>query len=262
MCEPPETQVARSEKAIDRDAESRSIHSAQSVAPSENTTIADNESHDVEAALERTNTPKKPLVKVARSQRRGLFARFALIAEVTEPKDYKNSTKWFITFIIGIAAAAAPVGSAIIFPTLDQIAKEFNSTAAIVNLSVALYMLSMAIFPLWWSAFSETSGRRSIYIVSFGLFILWSVLSALARNIAMLIVLRMLAGGASASVQAVGAGTIADIFEVRERGKAMGIFYLGPLCGPLLAPIIGGVVGEAWNWRATQWVLVIYGGKY
>jgi MFS family permease len=76
----------------------------------------------------------------------------------------------------------------------------------------------------------------------------------------MLIVMRILGGGASASVQAVGAGTIADIWEVRERGKAMGIFYLGPLLGPLLAPIIGGVLSQAWGWRSTQWFQVIYGG--
>lgn len=77
----------------------------------------------------------------------------------------------------------------------------------------------------------------------------------------MLIAMRLFAGGAAASVQAVGAGTIADIWETRERGRAMGIFYLGPLCGPLLAPIVGGILGQAWNWRATQWALVIYGGK-
>lgn len=72
--------------------------------------------------------------------------------------------------------------------------------------------------------------------------------------------MRLLSGGASASVQAVGAGTIADIWDPRERGRAMGIFYLGPLCGPLLAPIIGGLLSQRWGWRATQWFLVIYGG--
>ena len=72
--------------------------------------------------------------------------------------------------------------------------------------------------------------------------------------------MRILGGGAAASVQAVGAGTIADIWEVRERGKAMGIFYLGPLCGPLLAPIVGGALAEKFGWRSTQWLLVIYGG--
>lgn len=121
-------------------------------------------------------------------------------------------------------------------------------------------MLSTAIFPLWWSSFSETSGRRSIYLTSFTLFLIFNILAALSKNIAMLIVMRMLSGGASSSVQAVGAGTIADIWEVKERGRAMGIFYLGPLCGPLFAPIIGGVLTERFGWRSTQWFLAIYGG--
>jgi MFS family permease len=75
----------------------------------------------------------------------------------------------------------------------------------------------------------------------------------------MLIVMRMLSGGASASVQAVGAGTIADLWDPRERGRAMGIFYLGPLCGPLLAPIIGGLLAQRWGWRSTLWFLAVYG---
>jgi multidrug resistance protein len=122
-------------------------------------------------------------------------------------------------------------------------------------------MLSMAIFPLWWSAFSEAFGRRSIYLISFILFVLFGILSAVSNSIAMLVVMRMLSGGAAASVQAVGAGTIADVWMPKERGRAMGIFYLGPLCGPLFAPIIGGALAQRWNWRATLWFLVIYGGE-
>lgn len=109
---------------------------------------------------------------------------------------------------------------------MGQISTQFGSGSAVTNLSVALYMLSMAIFPLWWSAFSETAGRRTIYLTSFALFILFSILSAVSQSIGMLIPFRMLAGGAAASVQAVGAGTIADIWESYERGRAMGWFYL------------------------------------
>ena len=120
-------------------------------------------------------------------------------------------------------------------------------------------MLSMSIFPLWWSSFSERLGRRTIYLVSFALYVVFNVLCAVSNSIAMLIVMRMLSGGASASVQAVGAGTIADLWDSQERGRAMGIFYLGPLCGPLLAPIIGGALAEKWRWRSTMWFLVAYG---
>ncbi|UKZ58839.1 uncharacterized protein TrAtP1_000163 [Trichoderma atroviride] len=75
----------------------------------------------------------------------------------------------------------------------------------------------------------------------------------------MLIVFRIFTGGASASVQAVGAGTIADIWESHERGRAMGIFYLGPLLAPLIAPIVGGALAQGFGWKATMWFLAIYG---
>lgn len=164
---------------------------------------------------------------VPRHLRRGLLSRFTLVPEVTQPYHYPNQTKWLITFTVAAAAAAAPMGSAIIMPSLGPISREFDVSSTIANLSVALYMLSMSIFPLWWSSFSETLGRRTIYVVSFILFVLWGILSAVSTNIAMFIVMRVLSGGAAASVQAVGAGTIADIWEPKERGKAMGIFYLG-----------------------------------
>ncbi|KAL8866210.1 MAG: hypothetical protein Q9174_006435 [Haloplaca sp. 1 TL-2023] len=199
-------------------------------------------------------------VKVPKARRRGLFARFVVLAEVENPKSYARRTKWFITLIIALAAVAAPLGSAIILPTLLDIAVDLDTTPTVANLSVAFYMLAMAIFPLWWSSFSETLGRRTIYIVSFTFFVLWTILAAVSANVAMLIVMRLLSGGASASVQAVGAGTIADIWEVHERGHAMSIFYLGPLMGPFLAPIIGGVLAEKLGWRSTQWALAVYGG--
>lgn len=57
-------------------------------------------------------------VKVPRNERRGLLARFAVVAEVEEPKAFKTKTKWIITFVVAVAAAAAPMGSGIILRTV------------------------------------------------------------------------------------------------------------------------------------------------
>ncbi|KAH0525543.1 hypothetical protein TsFJ059_007894 [Trichoderma semiorbis] len=206
-----------------------------------------------------STTRSKTLNVIPRSQHRGLLGRFAVVPEVDRPYDYKNSTKWGITLTIAVATAAAPLGSSIFYPALPEMTKSLNTTEDIANLSVALYMISMSIFPLWWSSFSEQFGRRSIYIISFALFLIFAILSAVSTNIAMLIVFRIFTGGASASVQAVGAGTIADIWESHERGRAMSMFYLGPLLAPLIAPIVGGALAQAWGWKATMWFLAIYG---
>ena len=56
----------------------------------------------------------KQAVIVPKHERRGWLARVSIVAEVYEPKHYENRTKWFITFIVAIAAAAAPMGSGIV----------------------------------------------------------------------------------------------------------------------------------------------------
>ena len=70
-----------------------------------------NESVDLEKIQ---SEPPPPPVKVSPSQRRGLLARCALLAEVTEPKHYARPTKYFITFIIALAGMAAPIGSTVV----------------------------------------------------------------------------------------------------------------------------------------------------
>lgn len=200
---------------------------------------------------------------VPRSQRRGLFARLAILGEIVDPYQYSHKTKWFIVFLTAYAAAAAPLGSAILFrmtafrlvkthifvaesviASLSQVAAELKTTPTVVNLTVALYMLSLAIFPLWWSSLSEVFGRRNVYLISFLLFTVFAILCAVSTSIAMLTVMRILCAGAAASMQTVGAGTIADVWKPEERGQAISFFYLGPLCGPLLAPVIGGALSQ------------------
>ncbi|KAI2473142.1 major facilitator superfamily transporter multidrug resistance [Annulohypoxylon bovei var. microspora] len=211
------------------------------------------------ARSQASSARSRSLSIVPRLKRRGFLAQLTLIPEVERPYEYPNKVKWTITAFIALAACAAPMGSAIFFPALPEMSKSLNASPTVVNLTVALYMLAMSIFPLWWSSFSETLGRRNIYLSSFFLNVVFSLLSGLSVNISMLIVFRVLSGGAAASVQAVGAGTIADIWEPRERGRAMGYFYLGPLMGPLLAPIIGGALTEGFDWRGTEWFLTAYG---
>ncbi|ATZ49134.1 hypothetical protein BCIN_04g03200 [Botrytis cinerea B05.10] len=201
-----------------------------------------------------------PTTTVPRLNRRGLLGILTIIPEIENPQNYGNGAKWLITFIVAVAGAAAPLGSAIFFPALTELSEDFHTSKTLTNLAVAMYLLAMSIFPLWWSAFSELFGRRTIYLISFAFFTLWSAIAAISTSMTMLIVMRVLGGGAAASVLAIGAGTIADIWEPKERGRAMGIFFLGPMLGPLLAPIIGGALAEKWGWRSTQWFQTIYGG--
>ncbi|KAL7782423.1 multidrug transporter of the major facilitator superfamily [Trichoderma ceciliae] len=190
---------------------------------------------------------------VAVTEKRGMLARFALLEEMKDPRRYSERSKWVITTLVAIAAVGGPMGTSILYPSLSSIATSLATSPEIVNLSVAFYCLALGVFPLWWASTSEMIGRRTIYIISFTLYTLFSALSAVSSSIGIFIAMRLLSGACSASVQAVGAGTVTDIWEPKERGKAMGIFYLGPICGPMLSPIIGGALSTRWGWRSSLW---------
>lgn len=192
-----------------------------------------------------------------RNQRRGLLAQFSLIPEFKDARQYPEKLKYTIVFMIAFSAMIGPMGTSIILPAIEDIKSELDTTTMRVNIAVGIYLLSLGVFPLWWSAFSEKFGRRSVYIVSFTLYTAFGIGCALAPGINSLIGFRVLSGGCSASVQSVGAGTIADIYAPEHRGRSLGYYYLGPLMAPLVSPIVGSLLLTRWNWRSTQWFLVI-----
>ena len=54
---------------------------------------------------------------------------------------------------------------------------------------------------------------------------------------------------------AIGAATLADIFDPFERGTKLGIYYAVPFIGSSLGPILGGLLTQAFSWRVLFWFL-------
>lgn len=102
--------------------------SADSIKP----TSAQNIQGNVRSKSQSSSIRSRSLSIIPRSKRRGLLGRFAIIPEVERPHDYGNGTKWAITAIVALAAAAAPVGSAIFYrglspPFLRGISSEYTN---------------------------------------------------------------------------------------------------------------------------------------
>ncbi|KAK9458603.1 major facilitator superfamily domain-containing protein [Lipomyces oligophaga] len=212
---------------------------------------------DIELACKQEDSTKE---KPRKRKPIGWFHQLCFIKELENPYQYSRRVKMFLVFIFAFGGMVPAMGSAVFYPAVKSISAEFNATATVINLSVGFYMFSLGIFPLWWSYGSEIAGRRAVYVISFFLFTVFNIGCARASSITMLIIFRILSGGAAASSQSIGAGSIGDIFIPTERGQANGWFYLGPLCGPMMAPVIAGALNDRWGWRSTQYFLIIIGG--
>ncbi|KAL6934914.1 hypothetical protein ACO0R3_000879 [Hanseniaspora guilliermondii] len=192
-------------------------------------------------------------------ERQGILSRFCIIQQFKNPHLYPDSIKVFIVFICAVAAVIGPFQASILFPALRDIEKEYKTTATKTNISVGVYLLALGIFPIYHSSFSEMHGKRNVYVVSFMmLFVFCLLLCLVSHNISTFIILRFFCGVFSSSVQSLGAGTLADIYEPERRGSMFGFFYLGSLLAPLLAPIIGALLCNSFNWKSTQWFVLIF----
>ncbi|RIB22983.1 major facilitator superfamily domain-containing protein [Gigaspora rosea] len=127
--------------------------------------------------------------------------------------------------------------------------------------TVSMFIYCMGIAPIVWAAYSdEFATRRKVYLVSITVFIISTIICAVARNIWLLFVMRVVQACGSSAVLSIGAGIISDIYVSTERGHAYGLFYLAYWFGPFLGPMCGGYLTEYLGWRWMFWFLAIYGG--
>jgi len=92
------------------------------------------------------------------------------------------------------------------------------------------------------------------------LFFIFSIACAVAQTTAQLAVFRFFSGLGGGAPLAIGAGVLADIWEAKERGRAVAFFSLGPPIAPTIAPIIAGFISLRTTWRWVMWVLVFATG--
>jgi multidrug resistance protein len=143
-------------------------------------------------------------------------------------------------------------------PGVPQMLADFKTDSTLLaTFVISVFVLGFAFGPLVIAPLSETLGRVPVYHVCNILFLVFTVLCAVSKSMAMLIVFRFLAGFAGVAPITCGGGTIADLMPPERRGIAMSLWSLGPLFGPIIGPIAGGFLVEAKDWRWVFWVIAI-----
>ncbi|KAG8677986.1 hypothetical protein FRC09_020221, partial [Ceratobasidium sp. 395] len=176
------------------------------------------------------------------------------------PRNLSRLRKWIITLLASSLCLSVALGSSIVTGDIPGPAKEFHVSEEVVNLTVTLFVVGFGVGPLVFAPLSEILGRYPVYCISMGLYFIFTLPSALAPNIGCLIASRALAGIASSAPMTNVGGTLADIWDVEERGVAMAIFSASIFMGPCVGPLIGGFIGETIGWRWIYWVLFIFVG--
>lgn len=169
------------------------------------------------------------------------------------------STRWFISALVGVAAIFSPISSNIFVPAIPTLAQAFGKSEQDISLAVTVYLVFQAVTPSFFGSLSDTYGRRPVYIVTLSVYLCANIGLAVmpTTHYWLLLFLRGLQSTGGSAVISIGAGSVADVAEPRERGKFFAIFQLGAMLGPAVGPLIGGVLSSTLGWRSIFWFLVI-----
>ncbi|KAL2788765.1 major facilitator superfamily domain-containing protein [Aspergillus keveii] len=162
------------------------------------------------------------------------------IGDPEHPHNWSRLYRWYITLVASMLVVCVAFGSSIVTGGLGLIEEKYNVSLEVAILTCSIMVCGFAVGPLLWSPLSEIIGRRPVYIISLGLYVIFNIPCALSPNIGGLLVCRFLCGVFSSSGLSLAGGTIADIWSIEERGMAIAYFAAAPYCGPVIGPIVCG----------------------
>lgn len=110
------------------------------------------------------------------------------------PKAWTKRRKLVNVGIIALMAILSPLASSMFTPGISQIAEDLNTDEQSVIATTTGFVIMLGFGPLMMAPFSETFGRRRLYLWGFSIFTLLQLASAFSPNIATLISLRTISG--------------------------------------------------------------------
>ncbi|MFC6650797.1 MDR family MFS transporter [Paenibacillus rhizoplanae] len=166
------------------------------------------------------------------------------------------SLKQILPILLAVASGMFLVilDSTIMNVAVPKLVSAFDTNLSTIQWVITAYTLSLsAVIPLaGW--FSDRFSPKRMFMTSIVLFVLASVLCAMATTPEQLIFFRIVQGLGGGMVAPIGIATVFMVAPPDKRGSVMGILGIPMLLAPILGPLLSGWLIEYINWH---WIFFI-----
>ena len=162
-----------------------------------------------------------------------------------------------------LASSMGFIDGTVISIATPAIRADLGATLADAQWVSNAYMLFLASLLLIGGAAGDRFGLRKVFGLGIILFVLASMVCAVAPDAVFLIVARAVQGAGAALMVPGSLAIIAKAYPRDERGKAIGIWASASSLTTILGPILGGLVLTAfgdWSWRLVFAINLPLGG--
>jgi EmrB/QacA subfamily drug resistance transporter len=159
-----------------------------------------------------------------------------------------------IVIMAGVLMTA--IDTTIVVLALPEIQRSLDVALSGVVWVIISFLLVITLLATQVGRLGDMFGRVRMYQAGFVVFVVGSLLCALAWDEVSIIVFRVVQGIGGALIMANSGAVIADLYPRERRGRAYGLTALGWTVGAVVGVVLGGLIVTYVSWRWIFWINV------
>ena len=157
---------------------------------------------------------------------------------------------------LALVTILGPVATDMYLPSMPDIAHQFKTTYANVQLTLTVFLAAQGAGQLLFGPVVDRFGRRRPLLIGIGVFIAASLWAASSGSVNELMISRFIQGLASSLTLVVVMSMVRDVSEGVRAARLFAMLVTIEGVAPILAPTAGGFVDAHFGWRAVMIVLM------
>ncbi len=170
------------------------------------------------------------------------------------PEDHAN--KWIIAGVVMFGAFMAVMDISVVNVALPHMMGTFGESLSAITWVATSYSIAEIIMVSMAGWFSTLLGRKRLYLLSFALFTVGSILCGTAHTFTQMMIYRTIQGIGGGSLIPVSQAILREAFPHEQQGIAMAIYGMGVVLAPATGPILGGWLTDHYGWPAIFYINV------
>lgn len=165
-----------------------------------------------------------------------------------------NQGRYILMMILAILIIE--LSSDLHFPNLPEMAQYFGTQEHVVVMTISFYLLGFSILGFLSGPFSDTFGRRPVFLVGTALFAVSSYLCWDAQTVYQLIHARFCQGLSAGIIYVVSNAIIKDVFDDKVCSQIFSSIGMIVALSPAVAPILGAKIALYYGWQTNFKVIL------
>jgi MFS transporter, DHA1 family, multidrug resistance protein len=165
-----------------------------------------------------------------------------------------------VILILAMLLGIQPVTTDLYLPALPMLTDSLGASVAQAQLTLTGLLLAFGVSQLVWGPLSDRFGRKPVLLAGLGLYVVASIGSALAPNMALLIIWRCVLGVAMGAGVMCARAIVRDVYAPADGARAMSKALSGLGLIAFLSVPTGAVLIQYGGWRVALFTLTLFGG--